>query len=115
MTITSERPLDLNSPPWQAQRWPICRWLALDSLVINESRLPTRPAPKPHAGQRLRGSRGSHWSPVFAFQTSSGMLVVDGVRRVAVARRRGYSHIVGIVGHGHQSVLDQLQALDLPI
>jgi hypothetical protein len=94
--------------------WPDAVWLPIDLIDQAKRPLPPPPAPK-GADEQLRNSSMLAWTPVMVVPDGQRYIVLDGVRRLAESRRRGSTHILGIIGRRDQPLLAQYRALKLPI
>jgi hypothetical protein len=98
----------------QAQPRPVGVKLLLAHMAPHPSR-PTAPEPDPKRVAMLRRTESRLWTPIFVVKDGDRYLVLDGMRRVEEARRRGEKHIRCVIGEPGKPLVHQYQALGLPI
>jgi hypothetical protein len=63
----------------------------------------------------LRRTVSRFWTPIFVVKDGDRYLVVDGMRRVEEARRRGEKRIRCVIGEPGKLLVHQYQTVGLPI
>ncbi len=104
----------IKRPQSRELSWPDATWIPIDLIDRAERPLPPPPVPK-SADEVLRNSNMLGWTPVMVIPRGQRYVVLDGVRRLAEARRRGSTHILGVIGRADQPLLSQYRERGLPI